>query len=423
MKKIAVIGATISGNRGAESMLSTVVGRIHEKFSGAVFNVYSYYPDDDKKICSHGSVNIYSATPVYLVFVMFPFACLLVLLKAARLGFLKSVFPKGVLALDESDVLIDISGVSFMSGRVKFIPFNILTIFPAMILGIPVIKFSQALGPFNNPLVCTASRIFLPACTRIFARGNQTSLNLQALGLDEKVFDEASDLAFLHKKKYSMSEENLREVEALTQKLSILKERGKILVGLCPSSVIASKAQKEGWNYAELLYIIVRKLSNEGFAVLLFPNATREKSVKLRNNDLPVIEKTARYLSAFNHYPDDMLIVTKDINSMGIKTLLEYCDLNIVSRFHAMIASLVLEKPVVVMGWGHKYQEIMDQFDLGEFVFDYKDQDLELLLEKVFLALNDKEKIANNIRKHLPEVQKNSYRQFDFLFELFQAKE
>ena len=103
---------------------------------------------------------------------------------------------------------------------------------------------------------------------------------------------------------------------------------------------------------------------------------------------------------------------------MGIKTLLEYCDLSVVSRFHAMISSLVLEKPVVVMGWGHKYQEVMDQFGLGEFVFDYKNNNPELLLDKVLSALEHQKQIKENIENRLPGVRKNSYKQFAFLSDI-----
>jgi colanic acid/amylovoran biosynthesis protein len=418
MKSISIIGATISGNRGAEAMLSTVIGHIREDYPDTVFNVFSYYPADDRSVCIDNKISIYSATPVSLVLAIVPFACLLELLKVIRLDFLKRIFPKAVRVLNDSDVLIDISGVSFMDDRVTFIPFNVLTIFPAMTLRTPVVKFSQALGPFKNPLVYISAKMFLSRCTRIFARGESTKQNVQALNLPENILNSAADVAFLHKNTYSLSKENCHELSSLVQRLRELKEKGKTVIGLCPSSVIASKSQKEKWNYVELLYNIIRILSEKGFAVLLFPNATREKSRKLRNNDLPVIEKTARYLAAFDEYPTNLLVVTRDINTEGIKTLLAYCEVNVVSRFHAMIYSLVLEKPVVVMGWGHKYQEVMDQFELGNLVFDYKNKSTELLADKVLATLERKEEIKGNITKNLPKVLKNSERQFSFLSNL-----
>jgi colanic acid/amylovoran biosynthesis protein len=419
MKRISVIGATISGNRGAEAMLSTVVGRILEKEPGAVFNVYSYYPEEDRKLCQGQNVRIFSATPVSLVFYLFPLCFILGFLKLIRMGGLRSLFPKGVRALEESDALIDISGVSFMDGRAIFIPFNILNIFPAMLVGTPVVKFAQALGPFKNPLVNISSRIFLSRCTRIFARGAATRKNLEDMKLHKDILDSAADLAFLHRESYSLSQENPEYLDSLISRIETLKKNDNTIIGLCPSSVIASKARKEKWNYVQMLSDIVKRLSEQGYTVLLFPNATREKSGKLRNNDLPVIEKIARYLAAFNEYPDDLLVVAKDINTVGIKRLMSYCDLNIVSRFHAMIASIALGKPLVVMGWGHKYQEVMQQFGLEDYVFDYKNNKPELLLDKVGSAFNQRNFIEKNIKQQLPEAQKQSHRQFDFLFDMF----
>ncbi len=416
MKKISIIGATISGNRGAEAMLSTVIGRIREKEPDADFNIYSYYPEEDKKLCRDRNVRIFSATPASLVFILFPLSLILGFLKLVRLGRAGLFFPGSISALDESDVLIDISGVSFMDGRIIYIPFNILNIFPAILVRTPVVKFAQALGPCKNPLVFIAARIFLARCLKIFARGSTTRKNLEDTGLRRDIIDDAADLVFLHKDSYSLSDENQKYLDSLISKIEDLKNEGRTIIGLCPSSVIASKARREKWNYTQMLSDIVQRLSRQGYAVLLFPNATREKSGKLRNNDLPVIEKTARYLAAFNEYPEDLLVVTKDINTVGIKRLMSYCDLNIVSRFHAMIASITLCKPLLVMGWGHKYQEVMQQFEMEDYVFDYKSNDPGLLLEKVESALYHKKSIEKDIKQNLPEVQKQSLRQFDFLY-------
>jgi colanic acid/amylovoran biosynthesis protein len=418
MKKISIIGATISGNRGAESMLSTVIGRVRENYPDVIFNIYSYYPDDDQQLCKSENIRIFSATPGYLLLILFPLSSILGLFKLFRLGFIKCIFPKSVTELGESNTLIDISGVSFMDGRVKFIPYNILTILPAMLLRTPVVKFAQALGPFKNPLVYSSAKIFLSGCTKIFARGSTTKKNLEQLKLHSDIIDNATDLAFLHRHSYSLYLENQEYVDSMISRLQKQKQAGKSIIGLCPSSVIASKANKEKWNYIQLLCDTVKSLNNQGYTLLLFPNATREKSRKLRNNDLPVIEKTARYLAAMNEYPDDLFLITKDINTHGIKQLMNCCDLNIVSRFHAMIASLSLCRPLVVMGWGHKYQEVMSQFELNEYVFDYKNNDFGMLVDKVVSALNSRELIEGRIRNKLPMIQEQSSRQFEYLFRM-----
>ena len=48
MKEVAITGATFTGNRGAEAMLTTVIGRVHDKDPDVICNVFSYYPEDDR---------------------------------------------------------------------------------------------------------------------------------------------------------------------------------------------------------------------------------------------------------------------------------------------------------------------------------------------------------------------------------------
>ena len=43
----------------------------------------------------------------------------------------KRICPRSVRLLSQCDLLIDLAGVSFIDGREKFLPFNILTLAPA----------------------------------------------------------------------------------------------------------------------------------------------------------------------------------------------------------------------------------------------------------------------------------------------------
>jgi len=302
--EFSIIGATIYGNRGAEAMLSTVIGRFKEYEPESKFSVYTYYPNEDKRLCENNNIDIFSAAPIYLLIVLFPSACLLRLLKYCKIGFLtKLMLPKSIIALERSDVLIDIAGVSFMDGREKFLPYNIFTILIALIVKTPVVKFAQAMGSFHNPVVYFSARNILSKCIKIFARGKETENNLKALKLPNAIIDNAADVVFLHKKEYSLSSENQNYIDALLNQMKEVLERGKRIIGISPSSVMAVKAKRENWNYYQFLGECVHRLSETGHAILLFPNATREQSSKLRNNDLPVIEKTARYLAAFHQYP------------------------------------------------------------------------------------------------------------------------
>ncbi len=51
-----------------------------------------------------------------------------------------------------------------------------------------------------------------------------------------------------------------------------------------------------------------------------------------------------------------------------LRRLVRVCDVVGVSRFHAMVGALAESVPVAVMGWSHKYAEVMDSFGLARVV-------------------------------------------------------
>lgn len=419
MKSVTIIGATISGNRGAEAMACTVIARIREKHPDVLFNLFSYYPDSDKQLVSAPWVRIYSAEPLFLVFKLFPTAMLGWFFRKLRLKWFLSKLPSATRELEKSTLLLDISGVSFMDGRVKFLPFNILAIWPAILLGVPVVKLSQAIGPFTSFWVKLSSKIFLPRCKHIFARGVSTRHNLDQLKLNN--ISSAADTAFCHMNGDSLSSENDLYLEGLEIKLENWQKEKRKIVGLCPSSVVASKARKNGENYPLKLYRLVELLVNAGFSVLIFPNATRQSSLKLRNNDIPVIEEIARYFTIFNPNSNSVCCAVRDINTDAIKRLIRFCDVTAVSRFHAMIASLSLEVPPVVVGWSHKYLEVMESFGLESYVFDYSKSDVNLLIQTIEKAYEERKNHSETIRACLPRVKSSSYKQFEYVLDILES--
>ncbi|MCU7929654.1 MAG: polysaccharide pyruvyl transferase family protein [Candidatus Thiodiazotropha sp. (ex Codakia rugifera)] len=414
MKTISIIAATISGNRGAEAMLTTTIGRIRDHYPDARFNIYSYYPDIDSKLVSDPMINIYSATPLYLLVVLFPFSILLSLMKWTTLKLSWKWLPESVISMHDSDVLIDLAGVSFIDGREKFLPYNVLTLAPAFILDTPVIKFSQALGPFENSLNRFFAKHTLARCLQVFARGASTHQHLKSLSLKTLYPEPVADVAFQHRTSYRLTMENPRKLSKLTERL---EQEDRKLIGICPSSVLAVKLQPSGNDYIEEMTSLCRRLLTEGYAVLLYPNATREdRMAQFRNNDLPVISDIVKRLSDDGIQPTALYFVDFDINTNSIKQLMSFCTLVMVSRFHAMIAALSTNQLVIVLGWSHKYQEVMQSFNLGDFVFDFKQFDSKKIVDTIHQLLSGEQTTIRKLRQQRDLAMDSSEIQFNYLF-------
>ena len=59
----------------------------------------------------------------------------------------------------------------------------------------------------------------------------------------------SSDIVFLHKIGDTLTKENQDYADSIRSKLKEFKNNGAIIIGICPSSFLASKARKEDWDY------------------------------------------------------------------------------------------------------------------------------------------------------------------------------
>lgn len=406
----AIIAGTLYGNRGAQAMTETVIGWLHDQQPHARFHVFSYYPEQDRQRLRADAthVRIWSATPRAVVLL---FLASLVFGPAARLlgsGVLR-VAPAPIRALARSRALLDVAGVSFIAGRERFLPYNILTLAPAWLLGVPVVKLPQAVGPFGPRVNRVAARLVLPRLRVLWARGEQTLAHVRASGIAGIPLAAGDDLGFAHRDAYSLTDEP--GAPALTVTLGAIAARRaepgvRAVVGLCPSSVVAVRSRASGGDYEAVLARMVADLSGAGIQVVLFPNATRAGDlVGERNNDLPVIRRVLA--GAGSPSP---IAVDVDVNAAAVKAVIAACDVVLVSRFHAMVGALAQAVPVVVLGWSHKYAEVMARFGQQHRVSDYSAVSRDDLVAAVEDALADTAGIAAAIRAGLPGVRAGATR-------------
>jgi polysaccharide pyruvyl transferase WcaK-like protein len=91
---ISIIGGTVWGNRGAESMLTTTIGMIRKDFPDAKFYVYSYLPKKDRELITDKNIIILSGKPSSLVTRHFFGVLLAALLKLFRIKIPNPTFSR-----------------------------------------------------------------------------------------------------------------------------------------------------------------------------------------------------------------------------------------------------------------------------------------------------------------------------------------
>jgi colanic acid/amylovoran biosynthesis protein len=413
-KNISLIAATFYGNRGAEAMLSSSIAEIQQHSNENLhFNVFSYYPLQDNTLVKNSSISIYSSTPSYLVLVLLPSAFFYKIFNFLGLSFINRLLPNSVRALANSRMLICLAGVSFVEGRTKFLPFNIATILPALLLGVPVIKFAQAMGSFGGLINRIAAKFFLSRCTHIFTRGEHTHSHLQQLLPNKKNFERADDIAFLFKPQYCLSTAT-GDLDNGLQQLSNKHSAGQLVVGICPSIVVAKRAQAKGWNYAQSIAELIQALTEKGYAIALYPNATRHNEAeKMHNNDLPLLDQIANLLPL--EIKNRVVVFSSSLNAGQIYQIINACDVHVLSRFHAMVVALSSSIPCLVIGWSHKYTEVMERFNQQDLVIDYKQGGLDTVLKSFDLLVEERDIRSQAIINALPAVRLLSQKQVQYV--------
>ena len=359
-RAVAVIGATLTGNSGAEAMLSAVTFGVHRRDESAKVHVYSYYPDDDRRVVTTVPVTIHSARPLDLVLKTIPQAVLHRFAGPIWRRLPERPTKAAVRALAESDLLACVAGVSFVDGRRPFLAYNLATLLPAFVLGVPVVKFSQAMGPFRDHVTRTVARIALRRVHVIVPRGDRTEVSVRSLRLRRPRVHPAADLAFSLDPGSSL----VQRSEELWQTFTQWRFEGTgDLVAVSPSSVLAGKRPADSQHRRDMASVISHLVSS-GYRVVVIPTATRQARESTHNNDLPLL----RAIMEGAMWPKGRVFWAEATSSFAdVTAMVATCDALVASRFHAMIAGLSAGVPTLVLGWGHKYAEVLSAFGLNRY--------------------------------------------------------
>ncbi|HEX7560906.1 MAG TPA: polysaccharide pyruvyl transferase family protein, partial [Candidatus Humimicrobiaceae bacterium] len=183
-KRIAILAATFDGNKGAAAMLKSIVKNLDAENTNYFFNILTVYPKNDRQQNPFKNVKIISCKAQEIIFIGFPLAILFYLfkwLKPIKKILLKYKILKGFY---QADLVVDAGGITFVDSR-GFImnAYNFVCMAVPLLLGKRIVKYSQALGPFNNFFNRILAKMVLPKIYKICARGEITKKHLDGLKL------------------------------------------------------------------------------------------------------------------------------------------------------------------------------------------------------------------------------------------------
>ena len=401
-RRVSIVGGALSANKGAAAMVETVIEKLPSVLGPCEFSLLTTYPEaDTSKVPVSSPVHVVGLQPLRLALVEFPVAILARCARLVRLP-LGWVRTRGCRAMLDSDVVVDVAGISFADGRgVPIVMYNSIMTGVPLLLGVPTVKAAQALGPFESPVNKVMSRLVLPRVTAICARGARTREHLNSLGL--RNVTDVADLAF-----------SLDEATTLSPSVS----RGLDVVGqgfivVMPSAVVRGIYESQGGHYVDAIAALVRSLrSATDRGVVIAPHSYRVGHGEGRMNDGPVCREVGAALA------DDagVVVIDEDLSAGELRKLIGSGSVLVTSRFHAMISGLCTATPTVVVGWSHKYREVLDDFGLVDFGMDSQVLNTpDVVVSKVVDALANEKKYSDQIRSILPSVRQRSALNFEVI--------
>jgi coenzyme F420-reducing hydrogenase beta subunit/polysaccharide pyruvyl transferase WcaK-like protein len=399
---IVTIGAAFSANKGAASMLQSVIDNAEKVAPNARVVVLSTYPEQDRIENPNGRVEVVSLTPLELLFPTLPLA---ILVFAARLlGWRGRTFARtrALRELLDAAVVADLAGISFSDGRgLPTLAYNVLMTGIPLLVGAPVVKCAQALGSFESTLNRLAARLVLSNVSEIVARGDTTMANLMDLGMTH--VSPGADLAFL------MDTPGTADAEART----IIEALGDHpFVAVSPSSVLRSYCERDGIDYVgHMARECDRLISKLDVELIILAHSARPGQPESRMNDLPVCSEIVASMA----HKDRVILLDRSVSPATLRAVIGHSVVLVTSRFHAMISALATATPVVVLGWSHKYEEVMTSFGLTDWVLPYRALPEMLLASRVEDAIRRREEISSQIASHLADVEKQSAVSIDAL--------
>lgn len=399
--QVTIIGSALSGNKGAAAMLESAMQTLDEEVGPVDVSLLSMYPQEDAAQNQYPNLTVIPAAPRQLGVTINSLALIYFLLPPLRPILRRR--SRAISALASSSVLLDQGGITFTDGREKFLLYNIASILPALFVRTPVFKCAQAIGPFGGRINRLASKVFLPRSRTIVTRGRITHEYAERLGLENIVA--GADFAFALELA-GTEEQEVREIVDLSA-----LDGPSTVVGVCPSVVMQNKVDAVGGDYVGIITEFIESQRAEGHTVVLIPHSVRTGTDRTHNNDLPLCHEI--YSRLDNR--DGVLFVDRELSSQQLRWLIGRCDLFVASRFHAMVSALAMAVPTIVIGWSHKYREVLEMFDAEEWAFGADQLSSQFLAQRFTDLQAQREAVRAKLDAHLPEVKATSRAQANLI--------
>jgi len=292
-------------------------------------------------------------------------------------------------------------GFSDIYGLRRFL-LGIIPCLIAVLMRKELVLLPQTYGPFKSRIVRAIARFILFRTHRIFARDMESIELVRKLlrrKSKDKVIEFCPDLAFT-------LEAALPEEPDIHPPLD--RNKSAPLIGLNISGLLYvggfTRNNMFGLSveYKEFIHVLFKELMKRTNAhVLLVPHVFWGG---VEGDELQVCRQFIQSMD--ERYAERVHVVNQEYDQSQIKGVIGQCDFFIGSRMHACIAAMSQGVPTVGLAYSKKFRGVFQSIGVERLVVDMCEKESRDIIETVISSFQRRNMISEDLKKIIPEVQK-----------------
>lgn len=257
----------------------------------------------------------------------------------------------------------------------------------------PYLAWTQSYGPFSNMLVKFLAKLDLARQPIIFCRGATTLEKVKEILPDKKLYS-FPDVAVVLNYDAEWAKNYVRKIFD-TQNINNF-------ISLSPSSVLYAMTHGNGFENKHILDMIdiIGHLLSNSHPVCLAPHTLRVHHSDPKKCDYAV-SKIIK-----DHFRDEprVILINDDLSPVELKSIISLAKVHLGGRYHSIIAALSAGVPSLSLSWHYKYDDVMEQFGLNEYIYLENDSsDSTHLIQLTDKLLEEEKTIRKNLIKKQEE--------------------
>jgi colanic acid/amylovoran biosynthesis protein len=265
----------------------------------------------------------------------------------------------------------------------------------ALLLGKPVILFSQSIGPFGNGLQKFLSKVVLSYVQVIMVREALSKENLQQLGVTAPHIVETADAAFL------FDTSSPAHGRAVLERVGV--SGASSVVGITVRNWLPAPGQAE---YEQAMAQFAAKLSAQGYAVVFVPQV----SSAFHNDDDALVH--GRIQQLLPPGARSVYFLNSNLTFEEVKAVFASCAYVVGTRMHSVIFALTSGVPALAIAYERKTVGIMSSLGLHEYVMPMEQVTVELLEQRFAELDSHRAEYLAVLDSHLPKERQKAERAF-----------